>query len=97
MPIAFHQVRSVFTANAEVSWSIPTDTQPSSAPMSYTPYGIALGTPAGKSCPFTLTGEPCGWYSRPLFAYSPTNSFFLQSRLTTGSPASTNSRASTSM
>ena len=32
----------VFTANAAVSWSVPTDTHPVLVPTSYTPYGLAL-------------------------------------------------------
>src|SRR5215475_1449937 len=54
------------------------------------PYGIALGTPPGKSCPLAGTGSPVGCHSRPLLAYSPTSSFFLVSMEITGSPASRN-------
>ena len=34
LPTAAHQERIVLTANAAVSWSVPTLTQPASAPMS---------------------------------------------------------------
>src|SRR5659263_521232 len=54
-----HQRRSVETANAEVSWSRPTDTQPVLAATSYTPYGIALPTVgSGKSCTCARSGLP---------------------------------------
>jgi hypothetical protein len=36
-PACGHQRRSVDTANAAVSWSVPTDTQPALAPRSSTP------------------------------------------------------------
>src|ERR1019366_6825314 len=41
-PAVCHQVRIVWTANAAVSWSVPTLTHPASAAMSYTPVGDGL-------------------------------------------------------
>jgi len=54
-PTEAHQRRSVESANAEVSWSRPTDTQPVLAATSYTPYGIALppGSPGDQRDPAT--------------------------------------------
>src|SRR5262245_58611947 len=96
-PTLYHQARIALTANAAVSWSTPTLTNPSSAPTSYTPYGMALGTPPGKACPLTCTGCPAGCHSRPLLAYSPTSSFFFVSTEMTGSPAARNRPATVLM
>jgi hypothetical protein len=56
----------VAAANAEVSWSEPTDTHPSLAATSYTPWGSALGgCGEGKSCASTRNGAFAGDHSRP--------------------------------
>src|SRR5664280_3212776 len=58
-PTEAHPRRSVETANAEVSWSRPTDTQPVLAATSYTPYGIALPTvDRGSHAPAPAPGCP---------------------------------------
>ena len=63
-PSVFHHRRIDSTANSAVSAVSPTDTQPSSLPMSYTPYGIALEwSPrlrSAKSWVDTLVGSPFG-------------------------------------
>src|SRR5674476_1163924 len=83
-----HQRRIVATANAAVSWSVPTLTQPVFAPRSYTPYGLALPRVGSmKSWTLTCSGSPAGCHSLPPFLYGPTSSFFLVSTLITGSPA----------
>ena len=43
-----------------------------------------------KSCTFTCSGCPAGWYSRPPFLKSPTFSFFFVSTEITGWSAAMN-------
>src|SRR5665647_856107 len=70
-----HQRRIVATANAAVSWSVPTLTQPVFAPRSYTPYGLALPRVGSmKSWTLTCSGSPAGCHSLPPFLYGPTSS-----------------------
>ena len=58
------------------------------------PYGVTFPRAlSGKSWPRTRTGSPSGRHSRPRCAYCPTCSFFLASKLMTGSHAARNSRA----
>src|ERR1017187_8231510 len=65
-PSLRHHPRTDATANAPVSWSVPTFTNPVLRARSEMPYGYARGTSGeGKSCPFTLTGFFAGSHCWP--------------------------------
>ena len=79
----------VATANAAVSWSTPTLTQPALRGQVVDPVGDRLAQRPGRGSRGRLTrsGSPLGCHSRPPFLKSPTSSFFLVSTEMTGCPA----------
>src|SRR5450759_1958680 len=87
-PTEAHQRRSVATANAEVSWSRPTDTQPVLAATSKHPVWDCLADRGiGEVMHLHPLRVALGRHSRPSILSSPTRFHFLASTLTTGPPA----------